>query len=326
MGGVFLLELADICINHYTHTMKKSIATIAALLAFAAGLSAQTLKEVSIPWLQLAIDGDMTGLRHYTVLLPEESEDTYQIEEKVATIAEQYCGYRGTYESMKETGSLMVEALRPLLNDPNLDSETRNTYKSMINIASGKCSSKDLYYVYDPAEVLAEVKKLALNNKVYGWVYYIGKGIWLETKEPYFCNAYNTQITSTWSDPDGKIYCDGAIDESGRTILPEVYYFDGCDEEANSIFATTVDKDGHVIAGAFTYDTTVKVPFTNRKWCVSTADWFALFQAQNGLWGAMSLDCKKVIVEAKYKDYSIYSGDYFLTDSAGNSIPVPSQR
>ena len=126
---------------------------------------------------------------------------------------------------------------------------------------SGLADESVTSYSVDPAALLADLKKLAVNKKAYSGYVDIDRGMFSVTEAPRYVPS-NGDYFSGVDVPEESRYTWGAIDYSGRSVIePRYDRFGDVYEDDDIIFLYTKEKDGSIRTGALGFDGRVRIPF-----------------------------------------------------------------
>ncbi|MCR4828491.1 MAG: WG repeat-containing protein [Bacteroidales bacterium] len=253
--------------------MKRLIICIIAL-----GLPLMSFSQewMDITDLQYAASGEFASsteshpthvLQQY-LLMPEDAIDEDDpLYQRLKTFAEEYGQMRlsrGLSEGSSELAKIKAEMEKMMKEYPELASELRAQLREAENQLAeyGQMGNPSVTSLsVDPAALLRDLKKLAINHKAYSQYQDIGGGLYTVTEAPVYGGLPDAhdpvvnlgeQAGYTW----------GAIDMEGKTVLAAKYYkIWAYYPEEDIIFLEEKGNDGAVRAGARGYDGRVRIAF-----------------------------------------------------------------
>ena len=221
-------------------------------------------------------------------------------------------------ESVKQIRQMMKE--HPELAD-QLKGALAEAEKAKKELA-GYVDPSVSRYSEDPAALLRDLKKLAVNKKAYtGWKD-LGGGLFAVADGP----CYGPIQEEAFSRPmfeEGKEYCWGIIDINGREVIPmKQYRLIQAYEEQDIIFLTGRDASGRVRAGAVGYDGRVRIPFDYEDWTYVNTDEHTVSMVKDGRIGMLSFDAK--VLQPFVYAWTFPMGEWLVRKEEGGPIGVVS--
>ena len=176
-------------------------------------------------------------------------------------------------------------------------------------------------YSGDPAALLQDLKKLAVNKKAYSGWRDIGGGLYAVADGP----CYGPIQNEAFSHPafeEGKEYCWGAIDMNGREVVPMKYRLVQAYEEQDIIFLAGKDGSGRGRAGAVGYDGRVRILFDYEDWTYVNTDEQTVSMVKDGRIGMLSFDAK--VLQPFVYAWTFPMGEWLVRKEEGGPIGVVS--
>lgn len=246
-----------------------------ALLFFALTASAQQVNDPDdMEWVEITpLNSVVSGQNNAQKVLPqfllfyEPAVEGEEVFDRFKTFMEEYSqmminkaipeGNKAVEESIAQMREMMKE-------HPSMAAEMQEAVKELeaaMGEFSGMADESVTSYSVDPATLLADLKKLAVNKKAYTGYVDIGGGLFSVTEAPRYVPS-NGDYFSGVDVPEESRYTWGAIDYSGRSIIDAKYdRFGDVREEDDIIFLYTKENDGSIRSGALGYDGRVRIPF-----------------------------------------------------------------
>jgi len=184
------------------------------------------------------------------------------------------------------------------------------------NAAAAKQNpSKAPGYSEDPAKLLADMTALAVNKKAYTGYRDIGGGLFAVSEAPRF-NTLAEDAFSKDEVPEESLYTWGAIDYSGKTVIPFKYkVFSMADPELDFILLRCKDADGNEKCGTKGYDNRIRVPFIYDD--VRELYDSVLAMLKDGKYGCIDLD-GNLLVPFEYSSMTHYTEGWYVSKDDEN--------
>ena len=176
-------------------------------------------------------------------------------------------------------------------------------------------------YSGDPAALLQDLKKLAVNKKAYSGWRDIGGGLYAVADGPCYGPIQN-EAFSRPAFEEGKEYCWGAIDMNGREVVPMKYRLVQAYEEQDIIFLAGKDGSGRGRAGAVGYDGRVRIPFDYEDWTYVNTDEQTVSMVKDGRIGMLSFNAK--VLQPFVYAWTFPMGEWLVRKEEGGPIGVVS--
>lgn len=202
------------------------------------------------------------------LLMPEDAIDENDpLYQRLKTFAEEYGQMmlnRGLSDGNNEFAKIKAEMEKMIKEHPEFADEIRaqlreaeNQMAEINQMGNPSISS----FSVDPAAILRDLKKLAINQKAYSQYQDIGNGLIAVTEAPIYGPLPDSHdIVLNLNDQAG--YTWGVIDSDGKTVLAAKYYkIWAYYPDDNIIFLEEKEKDGTTRAGACDYDGHLRIPF-----------------------------------------------------------------
>lgn len=252
----------------------KKLAICLIVLGFT--LTAAAQEWMNITDLQYAASGEFakssdnhpTHVLQQYLLMPEDAIDENDpLYLRLRTFAEEYGQMRvnrGISDGNSEAAQAKAEVEKLIKEHPELAAELRAQLRELdkqlaeLNKMSNPSVSS---FSVDPAALLHDLKKLAINHKAYSHYQDIGNGLYAVTEAPVYgpLPDANTPVTNL-NDQTG--YSWGVINLKGESIMAAKYYrIRAYYPDEDIIFLEGKEKNGSIKSGARGYDGRVRIPF-----------------------------------------------------------------
>ena len=176
-------------------------------------------------------------------------------------------------------------------------------------------------YSGDPATLLRDLKKLAVNQKAYSGWRDIGGGLYAVADGP----CYGPVQDDAFSRPrfeEGQEYCWGVIDMNGHEVVPMKYRLIQAYEGQDIIFLAGKDASGRNRAGAVGYDGRVRIPFDYEDWTYVNTDEKTVSMVKDGRIGMLSFDAK--VLQPFVYAWTFPMGEWLVRKEEGGPLGVVS--
>ena len=176
-------------------------------------------------------------------------------------------------------------------------------------------------YSGDPAALLRDLKKLAVNQKAYSGWRDIGGGLYAIADGP----CYGPIQDDAFARPrfeKGKEYCWGIIDMNGRAVVPMKYRLIQAYEEQDIIFLAGKDASGRSRVGAVGYDGRVRIPFDYEDWTSVNTDEQTVSMVKDDKIGMLSFDAK--VLQPFVYAWTFPMGEWLVRKEEGGPLGVVS--
>jgi hypothetical protein len=213
-------------------------------------------------------DNHPTHVLQQYLLMPEDAlDENSPLYLRLKTFAEEYGQMRmnrGISDGNNEFAKIKAELEKMIKEHPELADELRTQLREVeIQMAEfNKMGNPSVSsFTVDPAAILRELKKLAINQKAYSCHENIGNGLIAVTEAPIYGPLPDAQepVRNLSEQAD---YTWGVINLEGKTILEAKYYrIRFYYPEEDIIFLEGKEKNGSIHAGARGYDGRVRIPF-----------------------------------------------------------------
>ena len=248
------------------------------LYLFALGIPLMSFSQewMNITDLQYVASGEFASstdnhpsnvLQQY-LLMPEDAIDENDpLYYSLKTFAEEYGQMRlnrGISDGNNEFAQTKAEVEKMIKEYLELADELRAQLRiaesqmaELNNMGNSSVSS----FSVDPAAILRDIKKLAINQKAYSHYEDIGNGFFAVTEAPVYGPLPDANIpVINLNDQAG--YTWGVINTEGKSVLEAKYYrIRDYYPEEDIIILVEKEKDGTVRIGARHYDGSVRIPF-----------------------------------------------------------------
>ena len=176
-------------------------------------------------------------------------------------------------------------------------------------------------YSGDPAALLRDLKKLAVNQKAYSGWRDIGGGLYAVADGP----CYGPIQDEAFSRPkfeEGKEFCWGIIDMKGREVVPMKYRLIQAYEGQDIIFLAGKDASGRGRVGAVGYDGRVRIPFDYEDWTYVNTDEQTVSLVKDGRIGMLSFDAN--VLQPFVYAWTFPMGEWLVRKEEGGPLGVVS--
>lgn len=252
----------------------KKLAICLIVLGFT--LTAAAQEWMNITDLQYAASGEFakssdnhpTHVLQQYLLMPEDAIDENDpLYLRLKTFAEEYGQMRlnrGLSDGNSELAKIKAEVEKMIKEHPELAGELRAQLREAESqMAEYNKMGKPTVtsFSVNPAAILRDLKKLAINHKSYSQYQDIGNGLYAVTEAPIYGPLPDAQdpVRNLSEQAD---YTWGVISLEGKTILEAKYYrIRAYYPDEDIIFLEGKEKNGSIRAGARGYDGRVRIPF-----------------------------------------------------------------
>lgn len=202
-----------------------------------------------------------------------------------------------------------IESLKQLMKSmPENKAEFENQIKQMEEMrkeALEQSKAEKVKFSVDPAKLLKTLTSRAVNKKPYSYYKDIGGGLFAVTEAPYYDNL-NDSGYNHLDRPEDAIFTWGAIDYSGKTVIPAKYDgFNSFSPEEDFIRLFCKDAKGKVRCGIMGYDGRIRVPFIYDDEYASSSTGLTAF-IKDGKFGLIDYDGKEYL-PFEYSSIELYS-------------------
>lgn len=177
-------------------------------------------------------------------------------------------------------------------------------------------------YSEDPAALLKDLTKLAVNKKAYTAWHDMGGGLYAVANGRCY-GPIEQDAFSRAAFEEGQEYTWGVIDATGREIMPmkhsrirEAY------EEHDIIFLYAKEKDGRIRAGACGYDGRVRIPFEYDDIHGYNLDKQSVALSKSGKIGMLDFDARQL--QPFVYEYASWQGDWLVRKEENGPLGVVS--
>ena len=240
---------------------------LAAPLAYAQ--EERDMTWVNVTALHLAATGgtdeDHT-LQQYLLFDDEKAEVKQEQMDRLAVFGQEFQQMslnRRIPEGVKELDESVAEIKKMIKENPELADVLRQNLAEAEEARASLLSEQDPSvnsYTYNPAILLRNLTRLAVNQKAYtGWRD-IGGGLFAVTEGPRF-GPVEEDAFSPVRFQEGYEYTWGVIDYDGHSVMAPKYSRFWALPEQDIIFLNAKEKDGSLRTGARGYDGRIRIPF-----------------------------------------------------------------
>ena len=177
-------------------------------------------------------------------------------------------------------------------------------------------------YSEDPAALLKDLTRLAVNKKAYTAWRDIGGGLYAVAVGRCY-GPIEQDAFSRAAFEEGQEYSWGVIDATGREVIPMKHSrITNANEEHDIIFLHSKEKDGRIRAGACGYDGRVRIPFEYDEILNYNLEQQSVALTKNGKIGMLSFDARQL--QPFVYEYASWQGDWLVRKEKNGPLGVVS--
>ena len=239
-----------------------------ALVGLSAG--AQEMMWENVTGLHLAATGGTDqehALQQWLLFDPEVAEANADLFERYKVFCDEFAQMTLNQRSvvgLKDLDESEAELRRMMKEHPELAQTLQESLKEIEEARKTLLSNQDpsaVSYTYDPAVLLRNLTRIAVNRKAYSAWLDIEGGLFAVSEGPFF-GPVQEDAFALPKVQEGHEFSWGAIDYEGHSRMAAKY--DGFRQhfrQDDIIFLYAKEKDGSIRAGARGYDGRVRIPF-----------------------------------------------------------------
>ncbi len=247
------------------------------------------------------------ALKQYIIVAEDVVENNRDLMEQFQTFMNEY-NQMYINDKLPEVQKEMMDAIAQLEQTIKEHPELADAIKDQLEEAKKEVKAQSALtdpsvksFTCNPAELLSQLKAIAINRKAYSGYEDIGNELYAVTEAPRYGQVEDKGFSQI-EVADEDRYTWGAINKQGKTIIPHKYcrliaYF--VHPSDDFIMFAEKGKDGQDLYGVYSYDGHIRIPFEYEDVkTIGSIDKFIMGK-KDGKYGTMDFD-GKVIVPFEY--------------------------